>query len=356
MMEERELASRIKSGNIAGMYFFWGSEDFTKNRRAAELRRAAAGDDPSFSAFNAVDLFFGEGELDLGAIRAAVSSPPLMSPCKAVTVSFSALDSLKEKERTALLDLLRSFESAIPDTVLVVKATSDGFDPGTKKKPSVFLREAMKFMNCVEFPYESEGRLARWMERHFADYGLTADPGVTSRILAAAGHSMYRLEGEVSKIGAYAAARGASSVTLADVDACVAHTEEEDAFALANAVLAGNTAEALRILSLKKGRREEPAYVLAQITKTIADLAAASLFLTEGRDRYDYARTMKMNEYRAGLYCRAASQASPGRLAALVEAAAAAERAMKTGGAGYLPIERLICSQTAAAQGRGGAR
>ncbi|MBR4895236.1 MAG: hypothetical protein IKZ41_02330, partial [Clostridia bacterium] len=149
---------------------------------------------------------------------------------------------------------------------------------------------------------------------------------------------------------------GASSVTLADADACVAHTEEEDAFALANAVLAGNTAEALRILSLKKGRREEPAYVLAQITKTIADLAAASLFLAEGRDRYDYARTMKMNEYRAGLYCRAASQASPGRLAALVEAAAAAERAMKTGGAGYLPIERLICSQTAAAQGRGGAR
>lgn len=355
-MEERELAARIKSGNPAGLYFFYGSEDFTKNRRAAELRRAAAGNDPSFAAFNAVDLFFGEGELDLGAIRDAVSSPPLMSPCKAVTVSFSALDSLKEKERTALLDLLRSFEGAIPDTVLVVKATSDGFDPGTKKKPSVFLREAMKFMNCVEFPYETEGRLGRWMERHFAEYGLAADPGVSARILAAAGHSMYRLEGEVSKIGAYAAARGASSVTLADVDACVAHTEEEDAFALANAVLAGNTAEALRILSLKKGRREEPAYVLAQITKTIADLAAASLFLAEGRDRYDYARTMKMNEYRAGLYCRAASQASPGRLAALVEAAAAAERAMKTGGAGYLPIERLICSQTAAAQGRGGAR
>ncbi|MBQ3707241.1 MAG: DNA polymerase III subunit delta [Clostridia bacterium] len=355
-MDERELASRIKSGNIAGMYFFWGSEDFTKNRRAAELRRAAAGDDPSFSAFNAIDLFFGEGELDLGAIRDAVSSPPLMSPLKAVTVSFSALDSLKEKERTALLDLLRSFEGAVADTVLVVKATSDGFDPGTKKKPSVFLREAMKFMNCVEFPYESEGRLARWMERHFADYGLTADPGVTARILAAAGRSMYRLEGEVSKIGAYAAARGDGSVTLADVDACVARTEEEDAFALANAILAGDTAGALCILNLKKGRREEPAYVLAQITKAIADLGTASLFLAEGRDRYDYARTMKMNEYRAGLFWRAASQASPGRLAALVEAAAQTERAMKTGTAGYLPIERLICSQTASAGGRGGKR
>ena len=59
-MEERELAARIKSGRPAGLYFFYGSEDFTKNRRAAELCRAAAGDDPSFAAFNAVDLFFGE--------------------------------------------------------------------------------------------------------------------------------------------------------------------------------------------------------------------------------------------------------------------------------------------------------
>ncbi|MBQ4192979.1 MAG: DNA polymerase III subunit delta [Clostridia bacterium] len=355
-MEERELTARIKGGCPSGLYFFYGDEDFTKNRRAAELRKAAAGDDPSFAAFNAIDLFFGEGELDLGAIRDAVSSPPLMSPFKCVTVSHSALDSLKEKERTALLDLIRSFAGAVPDTALVVKATSDGFDPGTKKKPSAFLREAMKFMDCVEFPYETESRLGRWMERHFAEYGLTAGPGAIQRILAVAGHSMYRLEGEVSKIGAYAAARGADSVTVDDVNACIARTEEEDAFALANAVLAGDTAEALRILNLKKGRREEPSYVLAQVTKAIADLETASLFAAEGRDRIDFARTMKMNEYRAGLYYRAASQASPKRLAALTEAAVAADRAMKTGASGYLPIERLICSQSAPAQAAGGAR
>ena len=104
-MEERELTARIKGGCPSGLYFFYGDEDFTKNRRAAELRKAAAGDDPSFAAFNAIDLFFGEGELDLGAIRDAVSSPPLMSSFKAVTVSHSALDSLKEKDRTALIDL-----------------------------------------------------------------------------------------------------------------------------------------------------------------------------------------------------------------------------------------------------------
>ena len=167
---------------------------------------------------------------------------------------------------------------------------------------------------------------------------------------------MYRLEGEVSKIGAYAAARGAASVTAADVDACIARTEEEDAFALANAVLAGDTAEALRILNLKKSRREEPVYVLAQITKAVADLGTASLFAAEGRDRADFARTMKMNEYRAGLFYRAASKASPKRLAALTEAAVAAERAMKTGVPGYLPIERLICSQTASPRAGEGMR
>ena len=367
-MNDTELSAEMKNGKLAGLYFLWGEEDYLKNHRAAQMRDNIVGDDPSLAAFNCFEFTFGDGEVDLGAIRDAMLSPPMMMPKKFVSVSFAALDSLKDKDKTALLELLKSFSpEELADTVFVMRATAEGFDAGTAKRPSSFLNQAMKFMKCVEFPYQTDGRLTRWMERHFAEYGLIAEPGVCTQILATAGKSMYRLSGELAKTAAYAAARydcgapspyadGRRTVTLADVAACVARTEEDDAFGLANKILAGDTGGALAALNIKKNKREEPVYVLAQITRVFSDLATAALFIADGREKGDYAKSMKMNDYRAGLYYRAASQGSPARFAAAMEACVNADRQMKSGAMGYAPIERLICSQASGAVSAGGQR
>lgn len=347
-MTENELAVEIKAKSLRGCYFFYGDEDYMKNHRTAEIRKAVTGDFPDFASFNALDLNFGDGEVDPGAISDALYTPPLMAPQKLVTISFASLDSLREKERTALLETLTEFaESDDGSTVVILKVSADGFDAGMPKKPSSFLAAAQKCMKCVAFDYQTDSRLARWMERHFSEYGLMIPAAVVQAILATSGRSMYRLSGEIAKTAAYVAAGGRNTVTPDDVAACVTRTDEDDAFRLANCILEGNATAALDALSVKVRKREEPIFLLSQITRVFGDLCAASAFITDGREKNDYAREMKMHEYKAGLYYRAAKLKSTEFFMRAAELCASCDRAMKTGGSagdGYGILEQLICT------------
>jgi len=345
-MTETEFSQEIKSQNIRGMYFLYGEEDYTKNYRASAVREIVVGDDATFAAFNYISLSFGDGECDLVAIENALSSPPLFSSQKLVDVWFADLDSIGEKNRSALLALLSQMaESGVDDTVFLMRVSADGFDPGTAKKPSPFLAAASKFMKTVEFSYQTEAKLIRWTERHVREYGLSIDPGTSAMIIERSGRSMYRLVGELEKVAAHAAAHGKAAVTPDDVEACVTLTDDDDAFKLANCVLEGNAAGALSCLAVRMRRRDDPTFVLAQITKVFCDLAIASAFIADGRQVGDYAKEMRVHEYKANLYYRAAKLTTPEFLAASVDRCVETDRMLKTTPLGYAAIERLICVQ-----------
>lgn len=355
-MTESELRSEVKAPR--GMYFFYGDEDYMKNHYAAQMK-AAVVTDPGFAAFNYAR--FADDSYDLEAIREAVLAPPVMAEKKLVDISLSNLDKfLSEKERTALLEMLADafdddggdgmalsmFGDAanVADSVVVIlRVAADGFDAGNAKRPSAFLKNAGKIMKTVQFDYQTDARLVRWIERHFAEYGLTIPQAVSMRILNLCGRSMYRLSGELAKTAAYAAESGRTEVTMEDVEATVTRTDEDDAFRLANCVLEGNIPAALDALAVKMRKKEEPIIVLSQITRVFCDLAVAAHALEEGISSAEFAKMMKMHTYKAGLYMTAAKS----RPAAYFDRAAArcaeADRKIKSTPLGYEVIERLIC-------------
>ncbi|MBE6540913.1 MAG: DNA polymerase III subunit delta [Ruminococcaceae bacterium] len=343
-MTETELTSEIKSASVSGIYFFYGDEDYLKNHRAAEIKSQIC-DDETLAAFNCFQFVFGDGEVDLPAISDALLSPPMLSDKKLVDIYFSSLDSLKERDRSELLSLLESHSEAdYSDTVVIIRVPESGFDAGQAKRPSVFLREASKFMKVIEFEFQPVGKLHRWMERHFAGYGLTISPYVSQEIINLCGRSMYRLIGEMRKTAAYVASSGRREVLPEDVKICVTRTDEDDAFRLANCVLEGNISAALSALAVKMRLREDPIYLLSQITKVFSDLACAAAYILDGREKADFAKTMKMHEYKAGLYWKAAKSAPFEFFAGIMKKCAESDLEMKTGGADYGVIEKLICS------------
>lgn len=343
-MNENELSTEIKTSSLSGIYFFYGDEDYMKNHRAAEIRRCITDASPDFAEFNSIELHFGDGEIDHGAIFDSLSTPPLMAMQKVVVISFASLDSLKEKERTALLDTLEEFQSTDDgSTVVILKISADGFDAGQPRKPSAFLAKAQKFMKCVNFEYQSDARLARWIERHFAEYGLTASPAVILSILNTCGRSMFRLSGEIAKTAAYVAGAGRREVSFEDVVACVTRTDEDDAFKLANCILEGNTPAALEELGVKIRKREEPIFLLSQITRVFSDLSCAAAFIFDGREKSEFAKETKMHEYKSGLYYRAAKMKPIEYFMHASELCTDADRQMKLGG-GYGVLEQLICT------------
>lgn len=355
-MTETELRSDIKSPR--GMYFFYGEEDYMKNHYAAQIR-AALVTDPGFAAFNYAR--FSDDSYDLEAIREAVLAPPVMAEKKLVDISLSSLDRLlNEKERTALIEMLTdAFDDDAEDgmalsmfgesvgvadsVVVLLRVAADGFDAGTPKRPSAFLKNAGKIMKTVQFDFQTDARLVRWIERHFAEYGLVVSQPAAMRILNLCGRSMFRLSGELAKTAAYTAEAGRTEVTMEDVEQTVTRTDEDDAFRLANCVLEGNITAALDALAVKMRRREEPILVLSQITRVFCDLAAAAHALEDGISGAEFAKMMKMHSYKAGLYLNAARTRPAEYFDRAVARCAEADRKIKSTPLGYAVIERLIC-------------
>ena len=195
----------------------------------------------------------------------------------------------------------------------------------------------------MEFPLQTDARLLQWMQRHLADYGVTLSPGVGQQILNTCGRSMLRLSGELAKAGAYAASHGMTELTMEAALQVITPTEEDDAFRLANCLLEGNKVAAYGCLSVKIRKKEDPILLLSQITRVYMDLAAAAVFLEEGRDKRELAQVMKMHEYKAGLYCKAAAGVSAEYFENALEKCLDADMAMKSSAVnGYELLERLV--------------
>ncbi len=268
--------------------------------------------------------------------------PPVMAEHTLVTLSLSSLESLREKERAALYEVLDDALPTADGCVFLLILTEDGFDPGTQRRPSSAFRSLTKSLVPVEFPEQTDARLGRWMEKHLTAYGVTMDAASGQFLRDRCGKRMDRLSGELAKLGAYAAAHGKNAVTPEMIVTVCTPTDEDDAFRLANCILRGDAAGAYDCLRLKKGRREDPIQILSQIQYTIMDLALASAYIREKRTAAEYAADMGKNEYRVGLYFRAAAGIDPTYFEAALAACLDADIQLKSGVAGYIPLERLI--------------
>jgi len=339
-MTETELKNEIKKGGkaLSGIYFFYGEEDYMKNHYAGEMRSTLI-PDSSTAAFNS--FVFSDENAEISSICDILKMPAMMCDKKLIEVSLTNSDIFRAKaELTHLLE--EASES--PDTVLLIKMAAGSFDAGSAKKPSAVFKLISKYAKCLNFEYQTEAKLAKWLERHAGQYGVVLPHNMALAVIHRAGRSMYRLHGEIEKAAAYAAYNNMDEINEAVIDAVITKTDDEDAFRMANCILNGDTAGALICLDEKIRRREEPVMVLAQITKAFCELSAAAHFSADGRDKADFAKSMKMHTYRADLYYRAVRGISPEVFDRAVSNCTDADRLIKSSGLGYIAIERLICA------------
>ena len=340
-MTETELRETIQRGPSGG-FLFWGDEEYLMRHYLADLRAAVLADcPPGIEDFNRVVLTLEDG--DFSAVESAILSLPVMAPKRIVEISPESMDRWREKERKAFLSALEALASS-PDTVLVVVAARGTFDAGTAKRPSAFFRALTKVLAPVEFPLQSGARLHRWVQRHFQKEGIRVDSAVCAALLARCAPDMTCIAGEIEKLIGYVRAHGSDTVTVREVELVTSPGIREDAFALANAVLAGDRRAALAALDNCRRRRDDPAAVLATVTRVICDMLVVASMAEDGAEKAEIARTLKMHEYKASLYLRAACETGTRRLAAAVERCRRTDRLMKSIGSDYIPLERLICA------------
>lgn len=341
-MTESELRDLLKQ-DITGGFLFYGDEDYLKQHYKKELRAASLADcPPDLIDLNRIALTLEDG--DFSELTTALATLPMMSQKKIVEVTPPNMGGWWEKERKAFLDAIDGIADS-PDTVLLVIAPRGTLDPGTAKKPTAFFRALSAHLTPVEFPYQTGVRLRRWVERHFARAEIAVSEDAMATLLSRCPQDMTGLSGEIEKLIAYCLANHIPAVTPEIVTRVTSPALREDAFALANAVLAGDRTAALAALDVYRKRKDEPIAVLATLSRVMSDLLTVSVMVEGGADKGEIARALKMHEYKASLYMKSAQGFGTARLAASLNRCREADRQMKSSAvAGFIPIERLICT------------
>ena len=339
VMELTDFKAKLKSGDPSGWYIFSGEEDYLKKYYLTQLRNTIV-TDGAFALFN--HATFDGPEVDFGALRDAISSPPMMSDYKLVEWKFANIEAMKEGEKKAL-EALFPLREEHPYTIFAIMTTLDGLDVGTQKRPSKLSTRLAVGFDIVNFEKSTDSQLLSWLKKHFDAEGVSVNAPTLQALIFRSGRSMDVLNNEVIKLASYAKANDLTAVTEKEVEEIASPTVECDAFALSNAVIEKNLAKAFTALTDLKARRVEPQVIIAMLERVYADLAAVSLLLAEGKGSSDVETLLKLHPFKAKLYIGAAKKIGARKLALALDSLRHIDASSKSGGmTGYGTVEMFI--------------
>ena len=338
-MEINELKAKIKNGDLGGWYIISGEEDYLKKYYLSLIRDGAISDE-TFALFN--HATFDGADIDFGAVKEELSSAPMMSDYKLVEWKFADLDGLKESEKSALFDLF-SLKEEYPCAIFVIMTTQDGFDIGTKKKPTRLYNRLSEAFDIINFEKSTDSQLLSWIKRHFDAEGVGVDAETVNALLFRSGRSMEVLNNEIIKLSSYAKANGIGKIGVKEVEEIASATVECDAFALSNAVIEKNVSKAFAAMTDLKQRRIEPPMVIAMLERVYAELVSVAMLLAEGAGASDVEKIMKFHPFKAKLYINSAKRSGLLALTAALDRLREIDASSKSGGiSGYGAIEIFI--------------
>lgn len=338
-MTDTEFRDAIKKGTLSGGYLLFGDEDFLKGRYATDMCDAVCGG--QFEEFNILKL--DAADTSAGTLEEAVAGYPMMAEKKAVLLTGFQAGSLREKELETYLDVFSRLEE-YPHTVLGVSVPSDAMDAGTlPKKPSLLYKKLTADLVPVQFDLKGPAALKKWINAQFTKAGAQVHFDTPDAILSRCGRDMNILHGECEKLIAYALSHK-SVITPDMVEKICCKNEEEDAFALANAVLSGDRTGALSALRGYRDRKEEPVAVCASLGRVLTDMLHVCMLQNEGVQKKEIATALKMHEYKCGLYMQSLRGVEPARIRAAMERCHDTDKLLKSTDLKYVALERLICT------------
>ncbi len=339
ILKESDFRKELKGTPRTG-YLFFGDEDYLK-AFAVKQAREILSPDPTYAFFNEIRL--DAMDFEPQKLLDALLPLPMMANRKLVTLSGLNFNTMRQNDLDGLCEVL----SLLPEydyNVLIISVAADCFNPGyLPKKPSEQLKKLSEHLTPVHFERSTTAKLAAWIQKHFSHNGVNAAPDFCVRFAEYCGHSMFILAAEIDKLSYYVLSHDRTEATDADMHKVSTPATEYDAFAFTNAITENRTEAALAILADYRFRRVDPLMILGDVTRVICDMIAVRSMTQEGIPTADIAATLKMHEYKVGLYQKNLRNTSEERLTRALNACTAADRALKLSPTGYAPLEELIC-------------
>ena len=341
-MTEAELRAELKTG-VSGVYLLAGEEEYLKRYYLSQIRQSVLVEE-SLAGFNHTQVNYLDG--GFGSLSESVSQSPFMQEKRLCELSGFNFNSAKDNLMSALGSIVEE-ANANDECVLVIYAECDMLDTAKNSKAMKKIASALGGgVKTVVFEKTTPQKLSNWMKRHFSADGISISDADCLFMIDRCGRSMEMLASEIDKLCAYKRYHNESVVTREDIVFICPRNEEIGAYALANAMLDGNSTEIFRILgeNKKSGSELKPKAILAAICDTYMKLCSIKEMCECGMDEPTIAKKLKIHEYKAKLYAKTARGIATQKLERAIELCVMADTEMKLSSSDRIALEQLLCS------------
>ncbi len=303
MLSYQALVNKIKQGNFAPVYLFYGEEKYLQEELARFVSAAFLQQESDFgleklagNTLSLEEVLRRLGETGLFASRRLliIDNPPYLTPPKKAEEKAGPWDEgTGESPEKSGIDLLdRYLEQAgrdDPDSLLVFLAER----VDRRKKLFKLIDKKGAAVECS--PLKGEA-LAAWIRNKVSALGKKIERPALERLLAAGDHNLHYLSGELEK---YCTSLGEDQelITARTVEALFSGDIQGDVFKLSDAMAEGNMAGAHSLLDLLLRRREKPLLIFFMLVRHYRLLLQAHCLMEDGLPQNEFVSTLEVHPF-----------------------------------------------------------
>jgi DNA polymerase-3 subunit delta len=317
-MTRQALFTAIAGGRFENVYFFYGPEEWVKRSAVERMREKLL--PAGLEELNETVLEGGSAQ----AITEAAETLPIMADRRIVLVrDFAPLMPGKARAEQAEAQRILDWLDTAPDSASVIFYLRGNADMRKKLPSALSKREG-----AVSFDLLGDAELLKWCASQLKKLGKRADRNALERLIFLVGRGLSRLDGELSKLAAYAAGE---EILLEDVERLVTPSLESTVFQMIDLLMDSKAYEAHRLYGALIRSGENRVGILAMLTRQMRMLTHIRRMRDDGIPLRDIEQRLSLNHYVA---MRAQAQAARINAAALegaYRACAQAEYDIKRG-------------------------
>jgi DNA polymerase III subunit delta len=240
LVTRAQLRKQLEAGETGPLYMLVGDDDVEKAAVAGEFAELVEED---LRAFNVERLYGGETKVD--DLVEVAATLPMMAPRRVVIILEAEKLLIPKREGKAADEEQKRLEAFINDapshaTVAFVCGAVD-----RRRRAVKLLLERAAVVDCGTIADAADAE--RWVKTRAAREGANLDAGAIRALVQRGGNDLVRLRSGLERVILYAL--GQPTITADDVkQAVMPAPDAQEEFGIANAVLEGNAAVALRQL------------------------------------------------------------------------------------------------------------
>jgi|GEM_PF-442752 len=356
------LKQRLKENKPAGVYLFYGNEEYTKDYYARELRKKVTAS--PFPEFN--HILFDASASGPEELADAVFALPYLWDYKMIEIKNLDLSALNADTAARYAELI----SQLPEYVIMLflfrsseldesvveggfkksaGAAAEKVDENENEEPArkgkgkginTLIGAIKKHGLAVNFPNETGEKLENWILKHFAAQKVPADRSAAQMLITLCGNDMYTLYHEIEKLICSPADR---PITQRAVLKYCCPNESYKVYELSDALTGGDMKKVKRIYDNLVKSKTDPSLLLGYLSKCYSDMLLIQAATEEGFSQAKIAQMLKKSEWMVRRTAAGIARKPSGYLAYACEEIDAADRKLKRySGNPYLVLEFLL--------------